>query len=64
MHLAFDIGELNCVTWIYGKKNLADALTKPNAVLSGRLNGTLHSGVWDRHIDEKWKIWTGIGNGT
>lgn len=56
MRDAFESGELDGVTWIDGKSNMADALTKKNEALSGKLNRMLASGVWDIVLDHKWRI--------
>lgn len=56
MRDAFEGGELDCVTWIDGKWNLSDSLTKDNAELSGRLNVMFAKGIWDSRLDEKWSI--------
>lgn len=56
MRDAFESGELDCVTWIDGKSNLSDALTKNNAELSIRLNTMLSSGIWDVNLNDEWRI--------
>lgn len=50
MRDAFEAGELDGVSWIDGKNNLADCLTKWNIELSRRMNKMLTSGIWDSGI--------------
>lgn len=56
MRDAFESGELDCVSWIDGKTNLADAMTKVNPRLSARLNDMLSCGIWDAKLNLQWKI--------
>lgn len=43
---SFEVGELNCVNWIDGKRNIADFLTQWNTILSRNLNEMLVTGIF------------------
>lgn len=56
MRDAYESGDLDCVKWIDGKVNLADALTKDNTDLSVKLNNMLASGLWYSRLCDEWRI--------
>lgn len=56
MRDAYESGELDYVTWIDGRSNLADALTKVSPEVSIRLNNMLACGIWDVRLDDKWRL--------
>lgn len=44
---AFESGELDCLRWLNGKHNIADALTKRNQELFQQVDKLTSSGIWD-----------------
>lgn len=48
---AFESVALNGVKWIQGITNLSDVLTKPNTIISIRINQMLAEGIWDAQVD-------------
>lgn len=44
---AFESGQLNCLRWLNGKYNIADALTKRNRELYRQVDVITTSGLWD-----------------
>lgn len=53
MRDALDSGGLDYLTWMDGKSNISDAITKYNTEFSGRLNDMFSTVIWDSRLDLK-----------
>lgn len=48
---SFECSELDTLRWVGGVDNIADALTKANLTLFGKLNKIWASGVWNMKVN-------------
>lgn len=53
---AFESGQLNCLRWLNGRYNIADALTKRNQELFRQVDVITTSGMWDTPTAESKEL--------